>query len=101
MPTRVLHILYTYVKMYRINPHCVLFEVYDLIKDDKYPGQVRIGCQLSPPPLYSVKQCLIHSINCYFQSWCFSLHATHSTRERRSGRVNYEGTSSEHKSATL
>ena len=23
--------------------------------------------------LYSVKKCLIHSINCYFQSWCFSL----------------------------
>ena len=24
--------------------------------------------------LYSVKKCLIHSISCYFQSWCFSLH---------------------------
>ena len=23
--------------------------------------------------LYSVKKCLIHSISCYFQSWCFSL----------------------------
>ena len=23
--------------------------------------------------LYSVKKCLIHSIDCYFQSWCFSL----------------------------
>ena len=23
--------------------------------------------------LHSVKKCLIHSINCYFQSWCVSL----------------------------
>ena len=27
--------------------------------------------------LYSVKKCLIHSINCNFQSWCFSLNFYH------------------------
>ena len=36
--------------------------------------------------LYSVKKCLIHSISCYFQSWCFSLHGPHPTeRGARSG----------------
>ena len=38
--------------------------------------------------LYSVKKCLIHSISCYFQSWCFTLGTPEcGARVRREQRV--------------